>query len=311
MEEKDYFKKGYEYALSINESEDCALFLGQQYHKWMNYFLTEEYCVEEPPTEVEYQRGCKEQMEFSIDEMQVFKKHIGYGHSVQFATLVAICAEEDEGLDAAYNKLTPDEAYKAAYKQYEIQGKSKLYCDKIAATIKGRKEYPVDFRTIESIIEEFEVCYNDALKRFDRPDLADFYAELVSFDDYRKTVALGIVLMKSQLIYAQFSTEYIDLFMTELLFGRRQYDEIDESTFLPNAKDLWHISIIYGEVDSYFVAKQNDLSDSETKKLQNISESFYYSLTEITKESRLLAIKETITKYNIDAQNKIIKWEIE
>ena len=311
MEEKDYYKEGYEYALSINESEECALFFGEQYQKWMNYFLTEEFCEEEPPTEEEYLKGCKEQIEFSTEKLQIFKKYLGYGHSVQFASIVANNPEEDWGLENAYDSLKGDEAYKAAYKQYEILGKSKIYCDKIAATIKGRREYPVDFRTIENIIEEYEDCYNYAFNRVNSLELADYYAELVSFDDFQKPNALGLILMKSQLINAQFSKEYIDQFMLALLYGSWHYDEIDEHTFSPNAKDFWHISRIYGDTDSYFVARQNNLSDTETKKLQSISESFYYSLTEITKESRLIAVQETITKYNIEAQNKIIKWEIE
>ena len=221
MTTKDYFLEGYEYALSINESEECAIFLGQQYKKWMDYLLTEEFCEEEKPTEEEYLLGCKKMLEFSIEILQIFKKYIGYGHSARFASKVANKPEEDEGLDAAYDELTLNEAFEAAYKQYEIQGKSKIYCNKIASTIKGRKEYPIDFRILENIIEKYEECYNKAFERFNNCDLADYYSELISFDKCKESIALGLILMKEQLFKTRFSTEYVEMFMWELLYGKK------------------------------------------------------------------------------------------
>ena len=92
---------------------------------------------------------------------------------------------------------------------------------------------------------------------------------------------------------------------------KNQYDELDESTFKPNAKDYWHILIIYGFTDSYFVARQNNLTEEETKRLQNYSEDYYYSLKDTKRETRSIALQSTILKFNSHCENQILHWELE
>ena len=186
-----------------------------------------------------------------------------------------------------------------------------MYFTKIANVIKNRREYLIDLSKIEELITDYEDNYYEAIRLNLSDELSDEYADNISLRKFSKSYIYGFVLMKKYLRDENFSSEYIKQFVYELECGDNLYDELDERTFLPNAKDYYRILEIFGMVDCHFVAKQNNLTFQETNRLKNISNKFYFGLPDSKKGNRLLAMISTIDEFNFNRKSPILNWDIE